>query len=234
MKITQSTLKRFLKEEITKTLKESNFSSHSYRALEEWKQDLGHGHLSAKIAKIDAIVLPKLNFYFPNYTGQPENLLKVMYDLVVMEIAEDAAAYRHVRDKVDRMETFFGFQPEDEFGANARKVSEMDHWAHTVSNAVYMIMGEIVDIYGPFLRQKDQRAAAYDAARKARKAREAAAFDSEMATDAEAEARRGNDPAFVNTRMGGLNESKNRLILENHRKGREVHPVAQKQWWFNA
>ena len=26
----------------------------------------------------------------------------------------------------------------------------------------------------------------------------------------------------------------NKLIIENHRKNRKVHPIAKKQWWYNA
>ena len=29
-------------------------------------------------------------------------------------------------------------------------------------------------------------------------------------------------------------KSKNKTILENHRKGREVHPVARSNWWYDA
>lgn len=29
-------------------------------------------------------------------------------------------------------------------------------------------------------------------------------------------------------------KSKNTIILENHKKGRAVHPVAKKQWWYDA
>ena len=44
--------------------------------------------------------------------------------------------------------------------------------------------------------------------------------------------------ASVDSRMGDLNEetshSKNKIILEEHRKNKKVHPVTKNNWWFDA